>query len=126
VTLDHAIPVGFHRLPQRHFRETEEVIPKIPVRALHELDVGTEGDEPAAGAQAAGRFAQRTAQGQLVGQMLEKVAGENDVERAVGSCQGAEQSWRRKVTSGWRWPEVCGLRSMPNLRAQRMWLMNSP
>ena len=59
------------------------VIEEVPILAGKEFDVGSEGYEAASGLEAAEGFGERGLEELFVGQVLEEVAGEDDVEGGV-------------------------------------------
>jgi len=60
------------------------VIPKVPVGALHEFDIGTERDQEAAGFQTAGCLMQSEFQALFVRKVFKEITGENDIESRQG------------------------------------------
>ena len=58
----------------------EVVVPEIPVGAGDAADVRAHGDEAAAGAEGALDLVECAGEGGFIGEVLEKIAGEDDVE----------------------------------------------
>src|SRR6188768_875772 len=59
------------------------MIPEIPVLTRQVLDVRTHRHEAPTATQATANLIQRTPESRLVRKVLEKIAGENDIERFV-------------------------------------------
>src|SRR5580658_4274697 len=68
------------RLGKGELGEREIVVEEVPVFAGEVLDVGPECDHETAGLEAAESLAHRCLERRLLAQMLEEVAGEDDVE----------------------------------------------
>jgi hypothetical protein len=92
--------IVFKGLGERAFSETEEVIPEIPVSPLHILDVGPEGDEAAAGAEAARSFEESELEGEFVGEVFEKIAREDDVQGGIGNLPVAAAVLKMELNIG--------------------------
>ena len=73
------------------------MIPKIPILAGQVFDVRSHGHEPPSRLQAAPDFIERPAQCRLVGQVLEKIAGEDDIERTIGERPAGRAVLQQKL-----------------------------
>ncbi len=60
--------------------EGQVVVPKVPVGAGDATDVWTHGDEPAAGAEGAVDLVEGAGKGGFIGEVFEKIAGEDGIE----------------------------------------------
>lgn len=70
----------FEQFAKGKFGNGNEMIPEIPVGAGGVLDVGAHQDQEALGLQAPVGFPHGAFHMLLVGQVLNKIAGENDIE----------------------------------------------
>src|SRR5215468_8395276 len=64
------------------------MIPKIPVTSAGEPNIGSHGNQTSVGFQAAKDFAEGPAEGGLVGEVFEEIAGKNDVQFRVAQRPG--------------------------------------
>lgn len=68
------------------------MIPKIPIRARNTFDIRSHGNEPSAGAQAGLDLIEGPSQRSFVREVLEEIAGEDDIHPPARAGQGCEQS----------------------------------
>src|SRR4051812_43121089 len=73
----------FQAFAESEFRQRQVMVPEIPIRALQVLDIGPKTDQSTAGLECSKGFGEGRTKCGLGRQVLEKVAGEHQVELAV-------------------------------------------
>ena len=70
----------FEGFAEGAFGEGDVVVPEVPVGVGYATDIWPHGDESASGAEGAVDLVEGEGEGGFVGEVFEKIAGENDVE----------------------------------------------